>query len=170
MICQHNDKAHMVGAACYAATMPMSVTKPFHGHTMTALQTPCCFVLCITLFKYHSCLMTADLVRSIHPVPHGLEMDFLRISSYVGTQSSGSGTMAMQSRLPVKGRHVLVVSLLSQEHINTLGNLGAVLLSLYYIPRVVCCCHCPRCPGYSAVAIVLHTQIIVLLVRTCQQA
>ena len=54
--------------------------------------------------------ITADLVRSIHPVPHNLEMDFLRISSYVGTQSSGTGSMSMQSRLSVKGRHVLVVS------------------------------------------------------------
>lgn len=52
----------------------------------------------------------ADLVRCIDPVPSGLEMDFLRISSYVGTQSSGNGTMAMEPRLPVKGRHVLVVS------------------------------------------------------------
>ncbi|KAL3137575.1 hypothetical protein ABBQ38_004858 [Trebouxia sp. C0009 RCD-2024] len=51
----------------------------------------------------------ADLVRCIDPVPSGLEMDFLRISSYVGTQSSGNGTMAMEPRLPVKGRHVLVV-------------------------------------------------------------
>ncbi|KAL3150860.1 hypothetical protein ABBQ32_000613 [Trebouxia sp. C0010 RCD-2024] len=51
----------------------------------------------------------ADLVRCIDPVPRGLEMDFLRISSYVGTQSSGNNTMAMQPRLPVKGRHVLVV-------------------------------------------------------------
>ena len=31
----------------------------------------------------------ADLVRSIEPTPLGLEMDFVRISSYVGTQSSG---------------------------------------------------------------------------------
>ena len=54
--------------------------------------------------------ITADLVRSIHPVPDNLEMDFLRISSYVGTQSSGNGTMSMQSRLSVQGRHVLVVS------------------------------------------------------------
>lgn len=84
--------------------------------------------------------MAADLVRSIHPVPHDLEMDFLRISSYVGTQSSGNGTMAMQSRLPVKDRHVLVVSLLSQEHINSLAAQGAVLLC--YIPKVLCCGHC----------------------------
>ena len=54
--------------------------------------------------------LTADLVRSIHPVPDNLEMDFLRISSYVGTQSSGHGTLSTQSRLSVKGRHVLVVS------------------------------------------------------------
>lgn len=51
----------------------------------------------------------ADLVRSIEPVPRDLDMDFIRISSYVGTQSSGDSTMAMQSRLPIKGRHVLVV-------------------------------------------------------------
>ena len=73
-------------------------------------------MLCVTLTGFSAvrmstgCRNAADLVRSIHPVPPGLEMDFLRISSYVGTQSSGNGTMAMQPRLPVKGRHVLVVS------------------------------------------------------------
>lgn len=67
-------------------------------------------LLCFTLLDYVSVVEAADLVRSIHPVPTDLEMDFLRISSYVGTQSSGNGTMAMQSRLPVKNRHVLVVS------------------------------------------------------------
>lgn len=68
------------------------------------LQLLTCLSICSNAF------IIADLVRSIHPVPDNLEMDFLRISSYVGTQSSGNGTMSMQSRLSVKGRHVLVVS------------------------------------------------------------
>lgn len=74
-----------------------------------------CAMICVTLNALTDKLSTggrtaADLVRCIDPVPRGLEMDFLRISSYVGTQSSGNNTMAMQPRLPVKGRHVLVVS------------------------------------------------------------
>ena len=71
---------------------------------MFLLQLQTCLSICSNAFTI------ADLVRSIHPVPDNLELDFLRISSYVGTQSSGNGAMSMQPRLSVKGRHVLVVS------------------------------------------------------------
>lgn len=71
-------------------------------------------------------IFMADLVRSIEPVPADLDMDFLRISSYVGTQSSGNSTMAMQSRLPVKGRHVLVV----EDIVDTGRTLKSLISSL----------------------------------------
>ena len=66
-------------------------------------------MLQVTILTHKLCLVHPDLVRCIEPVPEDLDMDFLRISSYVGTQSSGNSTMAMQSQLPIKGRHVLLV-------------------------------------------------------------
>ena len=86
-------------------------------HCISLLQLLTCLSICSNAF------ITADLVRSIHPLPDNLEMGFLRISSYVGTQSSGNGTMSVQSRLPVKGRHVIVVSTL-------IADTEAVLLHL----------------------------------------
>ena len=55
-------------------------------------------------------LALADLVRSIQPTPAGLELDFLRASSYVGKSTSTSGAVApIMSKLPVKGRHIILV-------------------------------------------------------------
>lgn len=75
--------------------------------------------------------LSTDLVRAIEPVPEDLEMDFLRISSYIGTQSSGDSTMAMQSRLPVRGRHVLVVrdlDLVMRRSFSMLPSVSSVML------------------------------------------
>lgn len=55
----------------------------------------------------------ADLVRAMEPTPEGLQLEFVRASSYgAGTVSSGkvalSGTLAPAD---VEGRHVLLVSM-----------------------------------------------------------
>ena len=54
---------------------------------------------------------TADLARSITPVPDGLHLDFIRASSYHGTSTSTSGVVEVSGtqKIPVKGRHVLLV-------------------------------------------------------------
>ena len=88
-----------------------------------------------------SCRCT-DLVRSIEPVPADLDMDFLRISSYVGTQSSGTSTMGMQSRLPIKGRHVLVVS---HAIFKQLADL-MLLTSDLHICFIITCMNACKCP------------------------
>lgn len=53
----------------------------------------------------------ADLCRAMAPLPDGLELDFLRASSYVGasTTSEEAVSLGLVSRIPVAGRHVLVV-------------------------------------------------------------
>lgn len=52
----------------------------------------------------------SDLVRAMHPVPPGLQVDFLRASSYgSGTTSSGKVALGMTTAADVAGRHVLLV-------------------------------------------------------------
>jgi len=60
-----------------------------------------------------ACIFMADLIRAIEPVPDGLELDFLRATSYgSGTSSSGAVTLSMSSLADedIKGRHLLLVS------------------------------------------------------------
>ncbi len=53
--------------------------------------------------------MAADLVRAIHPVPEGLEIEFVQASSYgAGTETTGTVNISFNSDV-VKGRHVLLV-------------------------------------------------------------
>ncbi|KAK9842539.1 hypothetical protein WJX81_005065 [Elliptochloris bilobata] len=54
-------------------------------------------------------LFLADLARSLEPVPEGLEVDFVRASSYRGTESSGSVALHLPDSLSVAARHVLLV-------------------------------------------------------------
>lgn len=53
----------------------------------------------------------ADLVRAIHPVPDGMQLDFVRASSYVGASTSGEDavSMGLVAKIPAAGRHIIVV-------------------------------------------------------------
>eukprot|EP00884_Botryococcus_braunii_P017580 jgi/Botrbrau1/4505/Bobra.0220s0038.1 len=51
----------------------------------------------------------ADLVRAIYPVPNGLSLDFLRASSYEGTSSTGTVKLDRLYKVPVSGRHIILV-------------------------------------------------------------
>ncbi len=53
----------------------------------------------------------ADLVRAVQPVPEGLNMDFLRASSYTGAATTGQDAveMGLVSKIPIQGRHILLV-------------------------------------------------------------
>lgn len=55
--------------------------------------------------------MPADLVRAIQPVPKGLNMDFLRASSYTGAATTGQEAvvMGLVSKISIKNRHILLV-------------------------------------------------------------
>ena len=50
-------------------------------------------------------MYTADLVRSIEPLPTGLTMDFLRASSYTGSTTTGQDavSLGMVSKTSVPG-------------------------------------------------------------------
>jgi hypoxanthine phosphoribosyltransferase len=55
----------------------------------------------------------SDLVRAMTPPPPGLQLEFVRASSYgSGTVSSGKVTLdaAVSGVVDVKGRHVLLVN------------------------------------------------------------
>ena len=56
-------------------------------------------------------LCLADLVRAVQPVPEGLNMDFLRASSYTGAATTGQDAveMGLVSKIPIHGRHILLV-------------------------------------------------------------
>jgi len=60
-------------------------------------------------------IFASDLVRAIHPVPDGLEMGFVRASSYgAGTKTSGTVVLGISTLKDedIQGRHVLLVSYL----------------------------------------------------------
>jgi hypothetical protein len=59
-------------------------------------------------------IFASDLVRAIHPVPDGLEMGFVRASSYGhGTKSTGTVVLGISTlkEEDVKDRHLLLVSI-----------------------------------------------------------
>lgn len=66
----------------------------------------------------HDCHV--DLARCIAPVPDGLNLDFIRASSYHGTSTSSSGEVDVVAtqKIPIKGRNVLLVRVRAQ---NTTG-------------------------------------------------
>lgn len=55
--------------------------------------------------------VVSDLVRAIDPLPDGMQMDFLRASSYVGasTSSEDAVSLGLVSKISVVGRHILLV-------------------------------------------------------------
>ncbi len=58
-------------------------------------------------------IFMSDLVRSIDPVPLGLELDFIQASSYGGGTSSSGKVAVDNSKSALNkaaGRHVLLVS------------------------------------------------------------
>lgn len=60
-----------------------------------------------------ACIFASDLVRAIEPVPEGLEMGFIRASSYgAGTSSSGNVVLGIStlSDEDIQGRHLILVS------------------------------------------------------------
>ena len=66
-------------------------------------------------------MFTADLVRAMVPMPHGLSVDFLRATSYEGTGSTGkvvlegagppsaSAASPLRTKVAITGRHVILV-------------------------------------------------------------
>lgn len=60
-------------------------------------------------------MFTSDLARAIVPVPAGLSVDFFAASSYgASTESDGEVRVELAaSKVPVAGRHILVVSALA---------------------------------------------------------
>ncbi len=53
--------------------------------------------------------MAADLVRALHPVPAGMQVEFVQASSYgAGLETSGKVTISFDVAA-VKGQHVLMV-------------------------------------------------------------
>ncbi len=61
---------------------------------------------CLIILK-GSIVFAADLIRSI--VSKNMDIDFVRLSSYCGTNSTGKVSMSMGSLDKFKGRHILVV-------------------------------------------------------------
>jgi hypothetical protein len=57
------------------------------------------------------CFPGGDLVRAIQPMPKGLNMDFLRASSYTGAATTGQDAvvMGLVSKIPIEGSHILLV-------------------------------------------------------------
>ena len=55
--------------------------------------------------------VVSDLVRAMDPLPDGMQMDFLRASSYVGasTSSEDAVSLGLVSKISVTGRHILLV-------------------------------------------------------------
>jgi hypoxanthine phosphoribosyltransferase len=47
----------------------------------------------------------------MNPMPEGLQLDFLRASSYVGASTKGEEavTMGLVSKIPVQNRHIILV-------------------------------------------------------------
>lgn len=69
----------------------------------------------------------SDLVRHIDPVPEGLQLDFMRASSYgSGTSTSGKVALSTVSSQDVTARHILLV-----EDIVDSGRTAAKLLEHY---------------------------------------
>ncbi|KAG1676912.1 hypothetical protein FOA52_014788 [Chlamydomonas sp. UWO 241] len=69
----------------------------------------------------------ADLVRSIHPVPDGLEVEFVAASSYgAGTETTGTVQISFAEAV-VKGRHCLLVDDLADSGLTLFEVTKAVL-------------------------------------------
>ncbi|KAI3426264.1 hypothetical protein D9Q98_008639 [Chlorella vulgaris] len=93
----------------------------------------------------------ADLVRAMEPPPPGLELEFVRASSYgAATVSSGKVDLRMVGPTAIKGRHVLLVedivdsgctAVALLEHFATAGAASVKLVSLLSKPerRTVTC-------------------------------
>jgi hypoxanthine phosphoribosyltransferase len=61
----------------------------------------------------------ADLVRSIDPCPAGLEVNFIKASSY-GSRTESSGKVSLHHNITdklVQGRHVILVIQLGMDPI-----------------------------------------------------
>ena len=56
-------------------------------------------------------MWNTDLVRAIEPLPDGLQMDFLRASSYIGASTTGEEavSLGLVSKVSISGRHILLV-------------------------------------------------------------
>eukprot|EP00891_Asterochloris_glomerata_P004282 jgi/Astpho2/4282/e_gw1.00064.136.1_t len=68
----------------------------------------------------------SDLCRQMQPLPTGLQVDFIRMSSYIGIQSQGKVAQTLQSKVSLAGRHVLVV----EDIVDTGGTLRTLLEAL----------------------------------------
>jgi hypoxanthine phosphoribosyltransferase len=76
-------------------------------------------------------IFAADLARAMHPLPPGAHLDFVRAASYVGTASTGQvrvggPTAGLGTKVPVAGRHVILV----EDIVDTGRTLAALLDAL----------------------------------------
>lgn len=72
-------------------------------------------------------IVAADLVRAIHPIPEGLEVEFVAASSYgAGTETTGKVSVSFKTEV-VKGRHVLLVDDLCDSGLTLVEVAKAVL-------------------------------------------
>lgn len=94
-----------------------SCLKPFFfGFIFKICQTPELIILFLALLQTlkGATIFASDLVRAIHPVPDGLELGFVRASSYgAGTKSSGKVVLGISTLKDedIQGRHILLVSI-----------------------------------------------------------
>lgn len=69
-------------------------------------------------------IFMSDLVRAVDPPPRGLQLGFVKASSYgAGTQSSGQVALSGSGELDIAGRHVLLVR--GGEECGVRGRVGA---------------------------------------------
>eukprot|EP00892_Ulva_mutabilis_P007766 jgi/Ulvmu1/5361/UM022_0155.1 len=69
-------------------------------------------------------MFASDLAKCITPVPDGMQIDFVRASSYgAGTVSSGEVKIQDCSRISVSGRHVIVI----EDIVDTGGTLDKLI-------------------------------------------
>lgn len=94
-------------------------------------------------------VVAADLIRAIHPVPEGLEVEFVAASSYgAGTETSGQVSVDFKTE-KVKGRHVLLVDDLADSGLTLvevrsgfivdISPLDTHVHSCYRVEPVICC-------------------------------
>jgi hypoxanthine phosphoribosyltransferase len=86
-------------------------------------------------------VFAADLVRHC---TFPLEMDFVRVKSYVGQQSSGHIKLLLENQISAKGRHVLIIEDIVETG-NTIEFLKSKLMEQEPLSvNVVCLLHKPN--------------------------
>ena len=97
-------------------------------------------------------IFTADLARALQPLCPDLEVDFVRASSYGAGTSAGELTLSGTGKIPLAGRHGLIV-----EDIVDTGATAAAL-------RAACTSSTSAAAGAASVA------VVALLDKKCARA